>query len=299
MTPAPRTRTIALQNRSPSPRRGSRRIVAGPGPNSWSNTSSLGQTPHQLCRTSPRSDISWPSPAAHSIAKRNGLEPVTSAVQKGGSPVGSRPPLHAGSVAWPAARPYDEPITVATQGVLMWAWGNRLQGADNGDIPGGARRLVRRLGLEENAAAAARAGTSCSRRPIPAWASARICAPEIDLETHIADLLGVLEVEDLRDVMLVGHSYGGMVATGVADRARDRIAHLVYLDAFAPQDGESAFDLHGPNASSAMRGAPQDAGEGWRFRRTRCRPTRPRPTSPGRPGAGCRSRSRPSSNRCA
>ena len=84
----------------------------------------------------------------------------------------------------------------------------------------------------------ARAGTRCSRRPIPASASARISPrPEIDLETHIADILGVLEFEDLRNVILIGHSYGGMVATGVADRARERIAALVYLDAFVPRDG--------------------------------------------------------------
>ena len=63
--------------------------------------------------------------------------------------------------------------------------------------------------------------------------------PDIDLETHIADVLGVLQFEDLRDVILIGHSYGGMVATGVADRARERIATLVYLDAFAPKDGDS------------------------------------------------------------
>lgn len=53
----------------------------------------------------------------------------------------------------------------------------------------------------------------------------------INLDTHIADMLAVLEFEDLRDVILIGHSYGGMVASGVADRARGRIRHLVYLDA--------------------------------------------------------------------
>jgi pimeloyl-ACP methyl ester carboxylesterase len=66
--------------------------------------------------------------------------------------------------------------------------------------------------------------------------------PGINLETHIADLLAVLKVENLRDVILVGHSYGGMVATGVADRAPERIKHVVYLDAFAPESGKSAND---------------------------------------------------------
>jgi pimeloyl-ACP methyl ester carboxylesterase len=70
-----------------------------------------------------------------------------------------------------------------------------------------------------------------------------LAAPGIDLETHIADILGVLQFEDLQNVILIGHSYGGMVATGVADRARERIAMLVYLDAFAPRDGESLFDF--------------------------------------------------------
>jgi pimeloyl-ACP methyl ester carboxylesterase len=84
--------------------------------------------------------------------------------------------------------------------------------------------------------------------------------PGIDLDAHIADILAVLEFEDLREVILIGHSYGGMVATGVADRARDRIAKLVYLDAFAPRDGESAFDIL-PQATRDQRRA--GVGEGW------------------------------------
>src|SRR3954465_4521099 len=52
---------------------------------------------------------------------------------------------------------------------------------------------------------------------------------DVSLETHIQDIIAALETEDLTDVILIGHSYGGMVATGVADRARARIAKLVYL----------------------------------------------------------------------
>ena len=78
---------------------------------------------------------------------------------------------------------------------------------------------------------------------------------------HVQDVVGVLETEDLRDVTLIGHSYGGMVATGVADRARDRIARLIYLDAFAPQDGESLFGLGGAAHEQIMR---ERAAEGWR-----------------------------------
>jgi pimeloyl-ACP methyl ester carboxylesterase len=71
--------------------------------------------------------------------------------------------------------------------------------------------------------------------------------PSIDLETHIEDMLGVIQYEDLREVVLLGHSYGGMVATGVAGRARDRIAQLIYLDAFVPEDGQSLLDLSEPD----------------------------------------------------
>jgi pimeloyl-ACP methyl ester carboxylesterase len=70
--------------------------------------------------------------------------------------------------------------------------------------------------------------------------------PGIDLDTHIADIVAVLRYEDLRDVILVGHSYGGMVITGVADRAPDRVGHLVYLDAATPVDGQSLVDIAGP-----------------------------------------------------
>src|SRR5882672_6572896 len=70
---------------------------------------------------------------------------------------------------------------------------------------------------------------------------AHLAHRDLNLESHIADMLAVLEFEDLRDVILIGHSYGGMVATGVADRARARIRHLVYLDAFAPTDGQALF----------------------------------------------------------
>jgi pimeloyl-ACP methyl ester carboxylesterase len=63
------------------------------------------------------------------------------------------------------------------------------------------------------------------------------------LETHIEDILGVLHYEDLSNVILLGHSYGGMVVTGVADRALDRIGQLVYCDAAIPRDGESMVDV--------------------------------------------------------
>jgi pimeloyl-ACP methyl ester carboxylesterase len=76
---------------------------------------------------------------------------------------------------------------------------------------------------------------------------------------------GVLEMEDLRDVVLIAHSYGGMVATGVADRARERIAQLIYLDAFVPHDGQSLFDLQPADARARMRELARTDGEGWRL----------------------------------
>ncbi len=87
--------------------------------------------------------------------------------------------------------------------------------------------------------------------------------PSIDLDTHIADIVGVLESEDLRNVVLLAHSYGGMVATGVADRAPQRIAQMVYLDAFVPRDGQSLADLVGSEQHAKMR-AGAHAGDGWR-----------------------------------
>jgi pimeloyl-ACP methyl ester carboxylesterase len=68
---------------------------------------------------------------------------------------------------------------------------------------------------------------------------------DIGLSTHIDDVVNTILYEDLRDIILVGHSYGGMVITGVADRVPDRIKRLVYLDAFVPNDGESVTSMVG------------------------------------------------------
>lgn len=92
---------------------------------------------------------------------------------------------------------------------------------------------------------------------------AHLLAPTIDLETHIRDIVGVLAYEELTDVVLVGHSYAGAVITGVADRALSRLAHLVYLDAFVPRDGETLFDLHPPPMRDGMRARSDAEGEGW------------------------------------
>ena len=90
-----------------------------------------------------------------------------------------------------------------------------------------------------------------------------LASPSNDLDTHIQDMLAVIKYEDLRDVVLIGHSYGGMVATGLADRAGDRIAQLIYLDAFVPTDGQALFDLISPAARRGMQENTK-AGDGWR-----------------------------------
>jgi pimeloyl-ACP methyl ester carboxylesterase len=74
---------------------------------------------------------------------------------------------------------------------------------------------------------------------------------EVDLQTHINDVVNLILFEDLKDVVLTGHSYGGMVITGVIDRIPERIRHVVFLDAAVPDDGMSIWDLFGA-------GAPQD-----------------------------------------
>src|SRR5687768_18527221 len=75
---------------------------------------------------------------------------------------------------------------------------------------------------------------------------AHLATPDTNLDTHVADIAAVLHYEDLHDVVLVGHSYGGMVITGVADRAIDRVGKLVYLDAANPRNGQSLLDVAGP-----------------------------------------------------
>jgi pimeloyl-ACP methyl ester carboxylesterase len=78
-----------------------------------------------------------------------------------------------------------------------------------------------------------------------------LASPDIDLNTHINDVVNLILFEDLHDVVLTGHSYGGMVITGVMDRIPDRIRHVIYFDAAVPADGMSLYDLFGgPRANS-------------------------------------------------
>ena len=77
---------------------------------------------------------------------------------------------------------------------------------------------------------------------------------DTDLDTHINDVVNVLKYEDLTNVILVGHSYGGMVITGVADRALSRIGHLVFLDAAHPKNGEGLWREDGPQHPARAQG---------------------------------------------
>lgn len=91
-----------------------------------------------------------------------------------------------------------------------------------------------------------------------------LASPEVGLATHIQDIVNVLRYEDLRDVTLVGASYGGMVISGVAEQAAERLSQLIYLDAFVPEDGESLNALIGPELAAAFAQMAQAYGDGWR-----------------------------------
>ena len=80
-----------------------------------------------------------------------------------------------------------------------------------------------------------------------------LASPDIDLSTHINDVVNMILFEELHDVILVGHSYGGMVITGVADSLPERIRRLVYLDAMVPEDGESVMEIMDPKGDGLGR----------------------------------------------
>lgn len=91
--------------------------------------------------------------------------------------------------------------------------------------------------------------------------------PGINLDTHIQDIVNVLIFEDLQNVILAGHSYGGMVITGVAEQIPERLAHLVYMDALLPQDGDSVWkmlaNVMSPSTMKEIAQMIETAGAGW------------------------------------
>jgi pimeloyl-ACP methyl ester carboxylesterase len=72
-----------------------------------------------------------------------------------------------------------------------------------------------------------------------------LASPQVNLSTHVLDVVNTILYEDLTDIVLLGFSYGGMVVTGALEHVADRVSHLVYLDAFVPADGQSLDDLSG------------------------------------------------------
>jgi pimeloyl-ACP methyl ester carboxylesterase len=126
--------------------------------------------------------------------------------------------------------------------------------------------LVRRARLEVGAAPAASRWHEVFTPALTGLGErSHLASAQVDLETHIRDVVGMLECEDLGEVVLVGHSYGGMVISGVADRIPERLAQLVYLDAEVPMDGQSELDLLPPDERAGYEKAARSKGQGWQI----------------------------------
>ena len=92
-----------------------------------------------------------------------------------------------------------------------------------------------------------------------------LASPAVNLDTHITDVVNLLEYEQLRHVVLVGHSYAAIVVDGVADRAGVRVEHLVYLDSAPLADGQRHLDFYGPEEAEQLRRQVKERGDGWRL----------------------------------
>ena len=111
---------------------------------------------------------------------------------------------------------------------------------------------------------------------------AHLATPQTNLTTHVTDVVNHVEFEDLRDVVLVGHSYGGMVVTGAVEKIGDRVRHLVYLDAFVPADGQAVYAVNGApppvlnegvfTVQPIPRPLPDKSEEAWLGERRRPQP---------------------------
>ncbi len=91
-----------------------------------------------------------------------------------------------------------------------------------------------------------------------------LLARNVDLETHVLDVLNLIRWEELSDLVLCGHSYGGCVVTGVADRIPEKIRALVYLDAFVPEDNENLMQLVPKKLLDELLEGMKNVGEGWK-----------------------------------
>jgi len=94
---------------------------------------------------------------------------------------------------------------------------------------------------------------------------AHLAGPDVNLSTHIEDVRAVIKWEQLDQFVLAGHSYGGMVISGVADAEWQKITRLIYLDAFLPNDGQSLSDITGPERTAAAQATANEHGNGWRL----------------------------------
>lgn len=92
-----------------------------------------------------------------------------------------------------------------------------------------------------------------------------LARPEVDLETHITDVVNLLRSEDLSDVSLAGHSYAGAVVAGVADRVPERLAAVVYVDSAPLANGQALADLFGANGLAALQQVVDQQGDGWQL----------------------------------
>jgi pimeloyl-ACP methyl ester carboxylesterase len=92
-----------------------------------------------------------------------------------------------------------------------------------------------------------------------------LASPDVNLETHIADIVNTLESEDLHDVVLVAHSYASVPMTGAVDRASERIARLVFLDTAPISGGLSLLETYPPEVQQFLRQLVDERGDGWRL----------------------------------
>lgn len=94
-------------------------------------------------------------------------------------------------------------------------------------------------------------------------ASSHLLSPQVTLQVHVRDIANLLKWEDVEDAVLCGHSYGGMVITGAADREAGRLKSLVYVDAFVPRSGECAMDSRPADRVQLALEQARTVGQGW------------------------------------
>jgi len=92
-----------------------------------------------------------------------------------------------------------------------------------------------------------------------------LSSPNVNLDMHITDVANLIRWEELSNVILCGHSYGGCVVSGVADRVPDRIGALVYLDAFVLENGQCLDDTIPPEVRNKRIALAKEVGEGWKL----------------------------------